>query len=187
MVNFGFTNFLSFALQCITMADPNSDFSDFLNTYDGHRPTPWDGHVCSELDAFYMAPISQNRDSDCLTRSNWIVGTEEILKASQHEETEVHRFGHWACGWYEMLLIHPADLPALRVAAAMAADLENYPVLSDEHLTELEYEEAAEYWQRCSVSDRVEILQRFGGNIFQARHDTLPDDPTGSILNHLSE
>ena len=69
----------------------------------------------------------------------------------------------------------------------MAADLENYPVLSDEHLTELEYEEAAEYWQRCSVSDRVEILQRFGGNIFQARRDTLPDDPTGSILNYLSE
>lgn len=169
------------------MADPNSDFSDFLDTYDGHRPTPWDGHICPEFDTFYVAPISQNRDSGCQSRSNWTVGTEEILKASQHDETEIHCFGHWACGWYEMLLIHPADVPALRVAAAMAAALEDHPVLNEDHLSELEYEEAAEYWERCSVSDRVEILQRFGGSIFQARRDTLPDDPTGSILQYLSE
>jgi hypothetical protein len=169
------------------MVCPNSDFSDFLKLYKGHKPTPFDHHICSELDAFYIAPISNNRDADNLTRSNWLFGSAKILMASQHEETANHCFGHWACGWYELLLIHPDDTEALKVASAMAADLEQYPILNEEHLSELEWEAAADYWEGCSVSDRVEILQRFGGSIFQARRDTLPNDPTGAILQYLAE
>lgn len=169
------------------MACPNSDFDDFLARYEGHRPSSFDRHICSELDSFYLAPISNNRDADILTCSNWLIGTAKILNASQHDDTQVHSFGHWACGWYELLLIHPDDTEALKVASAMAAGLEQYPVLNEDHYSGLEYEAAADYWERCSVSDRVEILQRFGGSIFQARRDTLPDDPTGAIVQYLAE
>lgn len=169
------------------MADPNVDFSDFLESYSGHRPTVWDGHICSELDSFFIGPCSQSRNSNTLERVNFEQSSEAVLKVSQNEETEIHRFGHWACGWYELLLIHPEDTEALKVASQIAAGLEDYGVVNEEALSEAEYDEACEYWEGMSVSDRIDVCNRFGASIFAARSDTLPDDPTGAILTYLGE
>lgn len=157
-----------------------------METYASHRPTAFDSHICSELDAFLIAPVSQTRDSGCLERSNWTVVTSAVLAVSTHEQTAIHRFGHWACGWYELLLIHPDDEAALREAEEFEAALENYPVADDEHLSALEWQEACDYWERASVRERVELCAAADISIFAARRDELPDDPTGALLQQLT-
>lgn len=168
------------------MACASSDFADFLEIYKDHTPTAFDRHICGELDSFYIAPCSQTRDSSTLERVNFETMASRVLAASQHDETEIHRFGHWACGWYEMLLIHPDDIPALVVASELSAALESYSILDEEKLSEAEYEAATEYWARCRVSDRIEICQRCGVSVFAARRDEIPDDPTGELVSYLA-
>lgn len=169
------------------MADPILDFSDFLDKYEGHRPTSFDSHICSELDSFYVGPCSQTRDSDTLTRVNFEIMTEAVLKVAQHSETEVHRFGHWGPGWYELLLIHPADTAALAEASEIAASLENYGCLNDERWAEVQYDEAANFWDRMNIQDRIDVLARFNLSIFAARRDCLPDDPCGGLVDYLAD
>lgn len=169
------------------MVCPSSDFADFLEIYKDHIPTAFDRHICGELDNFYIGPCSQTRDSSILERVNFETMTDRVLAASQHDETEIHRFGHWACGWYEMLLIHPDDTSALIVAAELSAALADYPSLDDEAYSVAEIEAAAEYWERCRVSDRVEICQRFGLSVFAARRDEMPEDPTGELVSYLAD
>jgi len=170
-----------------TMADPSVDFADFLEVYKDHVPTVFDSHICSELDGFYIAPCSQSRDSDTLTRVNFQVCQDSILRASQHEDTEVHRFGHWAFGWYELLLIHPDDTEALKVACELSASLEQYGCLDDEVWGAAELEAASEFWEGLSVSSRIDVLNRYNLSIFAARRDSLPDDPTGELVSYLAE
>jgi len=169
------------------MACPSSDFADFLKLYKDHTPTVFDRHICGELDSFYIAPCSQSRDSSILEKVNFETMGGRVLAASQHDETEIHRFGHWACGWYEMLLIHPDDIPALIVAAELSAALADYPSLNDEAYSMAEIEAAAEYWSRCRVSDRVEICQRCGISVFAARRDEMPEDSTGELVSYLAD
>lgn len=169
------------------MVCASSDFADFLEIYKDHIPTAFDRHICGELDNFYIGPCSQTRDSSILEKVNFETMTGRVLAASQHGETEIHRFGHWACGWYEMLLIHPEDTAALIVAAELSASLEQYSVLDDQAYSEAECEAAAEYWARCRVSDRVEICQRCGVSVFAARRDEMPDDPTGALVSYLTD
>lgn len=169
------------------MVCASSDFADFLEIYKDHIPTVFDRHICSELDGFYIGPCSQSRDSSILEKANFKTMTSRVLAASQHDETEIHRFGHWACGWYEMLLIHPDDTSALIVAAELSASLEHYSVLDDDAYSMAEYEAALEYWAGCRVSDRVEICQRFGLSVFAARRDEMPEDPTGELVSYLAE
>jgi hypothetical protein len=58
--------------------------------------------------------------------------------------------------------------------------------MSDEHFSELEYTEAADYWARMRVRDRVEYCERAGISIFAARRDYLPPDNTGALLELLN-
>jgi hypothetical protein len=169
------------------MADPNIDFADFLDRYQDHTPTSFDRHICSELDGFFMGPCSLNRDSGILQTVNFGIAAELIMKSSNHEETAVHRFGHWACGWYEILLIHPDDIEALKVAASLASSLADYPSLDDEAFSEAEFEAASVAWEGMRISDRIEACSRYRVSIFAARRDTIPESPTGELVSYLAE
>lgn len=90
----------------------------------------------------YYVFLGQNRDSDCLTRSNFQSGLEAI--GGESETVIVVRERHWAVGWVEWIAIHQDDEEALKKADEIAAALENYPVVDDEHYYQLESEEADE-------------------------------------------
>lgn len=149
---------------------------EHIQRYGNFTPTSFDPHICNELDHLYIAPAGLNRDSGILQTSNWEVVTQDILGKATHDETQIHRFGHWACGWFELLLVHPNDDAALQCADEWAASLSDYPVASDEHFSEMEWEAKVEYWGNCSVSERVELCQQAGVSIFAARHDHIPGD-----------
>ena len=48
--------------------------------------------------------LTQNRDSDTLTRSNFISAMNE-LGGEDSYNVKILRFGHWACGWWEMIAV----------------------------------------------------------------------------------
>jgi hypothetical protein len=150
-----------------------------METYSEFRPTGFDSaglagerHGISAFKVF----LGQNRDSDCLTRSNFRSALQAL--GGESDTVQVHRFGHWACGWYELILIDPADESAMAIAEDIECGLADYPIVSEEDYSSLEYEEACDMWTHGSVSDRVDWLQRYGRNvsIFAARHDDMPAD-----------
>ena len=132
--------------------------------------------------------LTQHRDSEALDRSNWICAC-EVLHAEPwdngHEEYEARpqvyhwRASHWAVGWIEYLMIRADALESvLSDATRIVCDLADYPVLDEDHFSNLEFEESCEHWEQCSVRDRVEIIQHKGQNenvsIFAARRDEMP-------------
>lgn len=133
----------------------------------------------------YYVFLGQHRDSDSVSRSNFTVGLREL--GGESETVLVIRDSHWAVGWVETILIHQSDAKAIAAAQEMESALSDYPVLSDDHLSELEWNEACEYWERMSVRDRVDTIRssRCGASIFAARRAALPQDDNGSLMDEL--
>lgn len=159
-----------------------------MERYRTFRPTGFDAagiagarHGISE---WFVAPVTRNRDSGTLEQSNWDVFLREM--GGESDTVQVHRFGHWACGWFEVIVIDPADTAAVLSALQMQTALEDYPILDDDHFSEAELNAAIEYWQRMSVSERVSYLQRADQCIFAARRAELPDDDNGRLLELLT-
>ena len=56
----------------------------------------------TEFPGLYVV-VCQNRDSDCLTRSNFRMALKRL--GGESDSVVFHRFGHWACGWWEALCV----------------------------------------------------------------------------------
>lgn len=141
-----------------------------------------------------VAPVGRTRDSDPLAESNFsaflrIVGGES-------DDVEVHRFGHWGPGWYEIILVRPGTTAATEAERAESS-LTDYPVLDDMDYSAREWEASEETWKWMRLRDRVSLIreararaERWGcanpPSIFAARRDEIPDDPTGHIAETLS-
>ena len=154
--------------------------------YGGYSP---DGDYCI---------LAKTRDSDALARSNWrcILNTLNAAAydggADYHDDRPIAyhwRAGHWGVGWIEYLMIR-ADAPDAikQTAGEIICALESYPVYDEQDFSELEYSEACEYWERCSVKDRLDYIQRAdnGISIFAARRAELPSDDNGSLMELLT-
>lgn len=121
---------------------------------------------------YYVAPIFRSRDSDALTRSNWRVIQPQLAALG----AQTHEFGHWACGRYELVLIDEDNEECLRLADEWAEKLEGYPVASEDDWSELETEEAYQWWKDMGLRTRAEMCKEAGVSIFAARQeDELPD------------
>ena len=161
-----------------------------LEPWTADGPTGFDSasnYAGPDFSHYWQAPVAFTRDSDTLATSNWHVVTDSILKAAHHEETEIHRMGHWGCGWYEILLIHPSDSAALECADEWACTLSNYPVASESHWSELQWETAAEVWESSPLRERIEVCDRHSISIMAARRDELPTDPQGGLIQYLAD
>lgn len=101
----------------------------------------------AEWPDYYSAGVGQARDSDALERSNFAC----MLKAlgGESDTVLVVREGHWAVGWVEWIAIHPGDTKALATADDIKRGLEDYPVVNEDHFSELEREDAEQTWTNC--------------------------------------
>lgn len=152
-----------------------------MKEYREFRPTQFDprGLCLDNRQHWLVAPVMQTRDSLAIDLSNFRSTLREL--GGESNTVEVHRFGHWGPGWFEIILIDPADEEKVRIATEIENALADYPVVDESDWSELEYELKSEYWASLRVQDRLEILQRYNEhehrvNIFQARHDYLPSD-----------
>ena len=118
--------------------------------------------------------LGQDRDSDALTRSNFISALAAI--GGESETVNVVRESHWFCGWVEWIAIHQDDAKALQIADEIVGALKNYPVVDEEHFSALESEEAAAFWESMSVRKRAEYCARAGVSIYAARRDYVPSN-----------
>lgn len=154
--------------------------------YKEYAPTPFDTKglaLYDERQEWFVAPCGVNRDSEALDRSNWAVQLDSL--GGESDDVEVHRFGHWACGWLEIVIVRPGTAAAAE-AARIEEDLANHPVLDDAHFSALEGEEAAETWKNCSIRDRVDYCKRYGASIFAARRAELPEDADTDLFVALA-
>ena len=131
----------------------------------------------------YRVFLSQNRDSDALTRSNFERGL--ALIGGESETVQVVRERHWACGWVEWIGIHEDNAEAIAKAEAILEKLDGYPVLDDDHFSELEWNEAHDTWEGLSLRERVDLCKTAGLSIFAARYPDMPRDDSGYIFESL--
>ncbi|MCO5082306.1 MAG: hypothetical protein M9955_11695 [Rhizobiaceae bacterium] len=113
----------------------------------------------AEWPDYFSSGVGQSRDSDALERSNFAC----MLRAlgGESETVLVIRESHWAVGWIEWIAIHESDEKALAVADDIQHDLQDYPVISDDHFSEIETEDAQEVWTNCfSDRDRIDYIRR---------------------------
>lgn len=134
-----------------------------LPVYATWKPTYMDptGLGLGDRQNWHVMPVSVTRDSDTLARVNF-QSTVEALKEVDVDECghEVHRFGHWGPGWFEVILINPDHAECLRVAGEITCALADHPVLDDDAYSEAESEEITEMWENWGQCDFWNHMQR---------------------------
>lgn len=133
-----------------------------LKVYSSFKPTAHDSHIhVDKIESWLVAPVSLNRDSDILTRSNYNVVKADIAKhGEQEEDYEEHTFGHWACGWFSIFLVRPGSKCA-DVAVEWAKTLSDYPVADEDNHSELQEKDAQETWENCyNNSGRIDYIRK---------------------------
>lgn len=125
-----------------------------------HTPTAFDHSAAQFFDSedprrnWLVVPVGQNRDSRELETSNFAAALE--ILGGESETVEVHRFGHWACGWYEIIIVDPSREAEVE---AIENRLENYPVLDEDDFSNREHEAYLEDWQNWACSDFISGLK----------------------------
>lgn len=125
--------------------------------YKDYRPSAFDarGLGCEDKQDWFVAPCSRTRDSNIRENSNF----EACLKSlgGEDETVEVASFGHWACGWFEIILVHPSRLDEVeRIEGALA----HYPVLDDHDLAMREADTIDEAWDLYGLGELVDVMQK---------------------------
>lgn len=119
-------------------------------------PSHYAGAVWPE---YFSSGCGQSRDSDALERSNFFC----MLKVlgGETDSVIVIRESHWLVGWVEWIAIHQDDEKALEIADRTQADLADYPVISEDHWSTLEQEDADLTWTNCySPRERIEYIRK---------------------------
>lgn len=118
-----------------------------MKPYSQWSPTTFDTKALHIRNATYadaswlVAPCMRTRDSDALERANWNYQA-RLLMDAEHDTYEVLGFNHWACGWFEIMVVKPSS-KAHTVLVVMEERLHDYAVL-DEHMLSIEESEDEE-------------------------------------------
>ncbi len=119
---------------------------DSLNNYCGEIP-----------EDKWLVVLTRSRDSNCLTESNWETALSEL--GGESDTVEIHRFGHWACGWWEALCVAQGSKHET-IGQDIVNRLDSYPVLDDDDLSEREILEANEVWANCYTwKERLDYIR----------------------------
>ena len=136
-----------------------------MKAYKDWAPTGHDtrGLALDDKQDWLVAPVIRTRDSDCLEESNYACARRLLAKADvEGEDWEDHRFGHWACGWLEIILVRPGSACAA-VAACLETELkEGYCALDEDDWIERETTAAQDTWRDCYTDHlRIEYMRDY--------------------------
>jgi hypothetical protein len=101
------------------------------------------------------------------------------ILGGESDTVEVHRFGHWGPGWYEVILVHPDRAGD---AEEIEASLEDYPVLDDTDLSEREHEAYIKAWESWGYADFCDELARRFSLQWETKH-TMRDIDTWKLMS----
>lgn len=109
--------------------------------------------------AYYSSGVGQSRDSDALERSNFACMLDAL--GGESETVIVVRESHWLVGWVEWIAIHQDDEKALEIADQIQTKLRDYPVISDDHYSQVEQEDADLTWKNCyDPQERIAYIRK---------------------------
>jgi hypothetical protein len=129
----------------------------------------------------FLILLGRNRDSDILTESNWVTALEQL--GGESETVRIDRIGHWACGWVEYLSVDK-DSEQFKIAEEIEGALDGYPVLDDEHHSQLEEEAAAEQWKSCyDNQERINYIREFRDQFEFQDYTSLREVIRGEYFN----
>ena len=122
--------------------------------YRDFSPTEFDcrGLGLSDRQDWYVA-ATKTRDSCPIDVTNFRAILERLGGPS--DTVEFHTFGHWACGHFDLVLVHAQHLPEL---TKMLDRLENYGVLDEDALSEYESEQMQVAWAAWGCRDFLRHL-----------------------------
>ena len=145
--------------------------------YRDYKPTTFDraGLALDDRQDWIVVPCGRNRDSETLDESNFAAALATL--GGESDTCEVHRFGHWACGWFEIIIVAPERAPEVK---AIAARLEDYPLLDEDDHSTREHEAINEAWDALSLRGRIHLAAKHGASIFSARAESAWDLDLGS-------
>ena len=127
-----------------------------METYREYAPTCFDRHLqIDDRENWIVCPVSQTRDSSALEKSNFRTVLADM--GGESDTLEIHRFGHWGPGWYEIIIVHPSRE---KEVMAWTERLEEYCVADEYDYSQLESENELEYWDNFGRSEFVDTLQR---------------------------
>ena len=132
-----------------------------MNPYKKHRPTgldPAGAFLDDDRQEWLVAPVSRTRDTGPFEESNFQAFLDGL--GGEGDSVEVHRFGHWGPGWYEIIIIDPKAEAIVALAQKMEDSLEDYPVLDEEDLSKREHEAEQQSWESWARKDFSSELQR---------------------------
>ena len=105
-----------------------------------------------------VTSFARHRDSECWQESNFHVALRE-LGGETTDRVAVLRFGHWAVGWVEHILVAPSTWQSGK-AAELAEREANYPILDEHDFCEREQEAADLTWKNCySSAERIRYIR----------------------------
>jgi len=117
----------------------------------------------------------RSRDSKVLELSNFECFEDFCNELCGQDNVKIVHESHWAVGWVETLMIHK-DSPNLDEIDDIKGKLiEDYPVLNDNHYSDMICNEVSEYWGNCLLYERIELCRDSGESVFSARLDYCPD------------
>ena len=115
----------------------------------------WDRETEDNVAEWFVVPLIKTRDSRLLEQSNFETATK--LLHGESDNVMILNFGHWSCGHYDLILVKP-DTPEQQILEDMIEQLDNYPVLDDQHYSELEFNATHENIKSEIPSDLITDL-----------------------------
>lgn len=131
-----------------------------MQTYSQFKPTPYDcrGLALPDRQTWLVCSVSQTRDSDPLNQSNFACALKML--GGESDTVEIHRFGHWGPGWFEIIIVAP-NTEAARVAQEIEDRLADYPILDEMDHSQREQEAADETWRLCyREKERIAYIRK---------------------------
>lgn len=130
-----------------------------METYSEFRPTQFDRHISIDSKEHWLVlPTGRNRDSNILTESNFELALQML--GGESDTVDVHRFGRWAHGWFEIIIVDP-ESPQAKIAEDIERSLEDYPVLSDDHYSNKMIEAQADSFAEIESNFRCDLEGKF--------------------------
>src|SRR5579872_3369390 len=110
---------------------------------------------------------THNRDSGVVERCNAVDIEEALAPFVESGDVTAEHHSHWACGWvdgYAIRVFRDGEITeAFRTYFDLRARMEDYPVLNESRLSEMETEESAQGWEDWGQHDFIRALEkRFG-------------------------
>jgi len=122
-----------------------------------------------DMSDFYIV-ISCTRDSDDFEQSNWdciLADYPESFDEDTNKGILIAEFGHWACGWFKLMMVHETDFELLETMDEVKEKLDDYGLYNDEDYYRREMEAQEEL-----VKDEIEYYIRNNGEEFDDRDFT---------------